>query len=132
MSTCAYTYQLPRLLSHPPLLLTLSQMAYHFHILEKSINKHLFTVHLMFKAQSFIIQINGSMQKVNDVCHNCILYILRIFKIRLNAFQFGNKVGQNMQTALVTTLEAADKHLSLIPCTKVHNRRKYLWNGMWI
>jgi len=37
-----------------------------------------------------------------------------------------------MQTALVTTLEAADKRLSLIPNTKVHNRGKYLWNGMWI
>jgi len=66
------------------------------------------------------------MHKVYDVCHNCILYILRMFKSRLNAFHFGNTVGQNMQTASVTTLEAADKHLSLIPNTKVHNRGKYL------
>jgi hypothetical protein len=49
-----------------------------------------------------------------------------MFKIRLNAFHFGNTVGQNMQTALVTSLEAADKRLSLIPNTKVHNREKYL------
>jgi hypothetical protein len=33
--------------------------------------------------------------------------MLRMFKIRLNAFHFGNTVGQDMQTALVTTLEAA-------------------------
>jgi len=49
-----------------------------------------------------------------------------MFKIRLNAFHFGNTVGQNMQKALVTTLEAADKRLSLIPNTKVRNRGKYL------
>jgi hypothetical protein len=60
------------------------------------------------------------------VCHNYILYILRMFKIRLNEFHFGNTVGQNMQTALVTTLEAVDKLLSLIPNTKVRNRGKYL------
>jgi hypothetical protein len=48
------------------------------------------------------------MHKDYGICHNCILYILRIFKLRLNAFHFGNTVGQNMQTALVTTLEAAD------------------------
>jgi hypothetical protein len=45
-----------------------------------------------------------------------------MIKIRLNDFHFGNTVGQNMQTALVTTLEAADKLLSLIPNTKVRNR----------
>jgi len=48
-----------------------------------------------------------------------------MFKIRLNAFHFGNTVGQNMQTALVTTLEAADICLSLILNTKVCNRGKY-------
>ena len=66
------------------------------------------------------------MHEVYDVCRNCILYILRMFKIRLNAFHFGNTVGENMHTALVTTLEAADKRLSLIPNTKVCNRGKYL------
>jgi len=31
-----------------------------------------------------------------------------------------------MQTASVTTLEAADKHLSLIPNTKVHNGKIFM------
>jgi hypothetical protein len=52
------------------------------------------------------------MLKVYDACNNCILHILRMFKIRLNAFHFGNTVARNMHTALVTTLQTADKLLS--------------------